>query len=473
MVGGISLIRFHYVSRYFLFLSPDGVVEPLMMLMLRLLLISLGVLGVALLMRTALISVVARIHRRIVTSDRQSFLLGLIVVALALRFASVLLMPFEMWDDYLVYDDLAQQWAAKGGYYDGDLLTAYRPPGYPFFLSRLYVLFGHSYTAGAVANILLGTAIVLLTYLIVRRIWSEPVARWSALLLAIFSGQILFCNLLASEVLFTALFLASILAFIESGGNEKRPLLWVLVGGLVLGLATLTRTITVYYLVLVMIFWLGRRVRVTRVAAFGLVALTGFMGVVAPWMVRNHYAVGKATICTLTGMNLYVGNQPGSGMGYSVEVANSFDRSDPSREVYNDSVAWHRAWEYIREDPIAFVKRGVVKVGFLYASDFDPLHHWLRLAAAENRWDQYVMLALGTESYYVIVLLLAAIGMVLFVSRRELRSAGGWLFVLTILLWTGVHSVFYAKGRYHFPVVPMLCAFAAVAIVRLVERRGC
>ncbi|MEW5993555.1 MAG: hypothetical protein AB1744_04075, partial [Candidatus Zixiibacteriota bacterium] len=50
-LGVIALFRFDAISQSFLFLSPDGIVEPFMMLMLRLLLISLGIVGVVLLAR--------------------------------------------------------------------------------------------------------------------------------------------------------------------------------------------------------------------------------------------------------------------------------------------------------------------------------------------------------------------------------------------------------------------------------------
>ena len=83
--------------------------------------------------------------------------------------------------------------------------------------------------------------------------------------------------------------------------------------GLVLGLATLTRTITTYYLAFMVIFWLLQRCRVTRTIRLTLVALAGFAVIIVPWMVRNQHAVGKAVICTLTGINLYIGNQPASG----------------------------------------------------------------------------------------------------------------------------------------------------------------
>ena len=49
---------------------------------------------------------------------------------------------------------------------------------YGFFLSRLYLIFGHHPQIGVVLNIIFSLGIITLSYYIVRRIWHEQIARW-------------------------------------------------------------------------------------------------------------------------------------------------------------------------------------------------------------------------------------------------------------------------------------------------------
>jgi 4-amino-4-deoxy-L-arabinose transferase-like glycosyltransferase len=472
LVGIVALVWFNGIGNLFLFLSPDGVVEPFMMLMLKLLLISLGMIGLLLVFHGYAFKLLLQINLWITKLDKRSFLLTFLTTGFLLRLGVVLFMPFHIWDYYQSYDELAWQWATDGGYYNGEGLTAYRPPGYPFFLSRLYLLFGHVPLLGAVANIFLGTAIVLLAYLIARKTWNESIARWTMLIMTFFPSQVLFTNLLASEMLFTPLFLLSILLFVEVGKNVAARWPLAAAGGVLLGLASLTRAISKYYLILIVLYWIMQTRDIKRTLRLGLIALTGFALVVTPWMIRNYYAVGSASICTSTGINLFIGNQPGSGMGYNRDIVEQFNADNTATEAYVDSVTWHRAWDYIFQQPWAFVKRGVIKLGFFYAVDFDALQYGLIGAADKSAANHCVYLALPTESYYLVILVLACLGVVIYSTHPHLRNPAGYLLLTTILYWSAIHFLFYGNGRYHFPIVPMLAAFAALSIFNRLKKPG-
>jgi 4-amino-4-deoxy-L-arabinose transferase-like glycosyltransferase len=470
LVGIAALVWFDSIGNFFLFLSPDGVVHPFMMLMLKLLLISLGTVGLGLLLYSHVFKLLHQIDVKIAGFDQRSFLLTFLITGFLLRLGVLLFMPFHLWSDYRTYDELGWQWTIDGGYYNGEGLTAYYPPAYPFFLSRLYLMFGHVPITGAVANIFFGMAMVLLAYLIVRKIWNESTARWTMLIMTFFPSQIFFTNLLASEMLFTPLFLSSILLCINAARNSlaQRPL--AVGSGVLLGLATLTRAISKYYLIFIVLYWILQTRDSRRTIRLSLLALIGFAVVVTPWMIRNYYTVGSASINTNTGINLFIGNQPGSGMGYNSEIADQFDVNNTAMETYIDSVTWHRAWDYILQHPWAFVKRGVVKLGFFYAIDFDALQYGLLAAANESLSNYSVYLAFPMESYYLVVLSLASLGIIVFLARPHLRNPGGHLLLATVLYWSAVHFLFYGMGRYHFPIVPMLAAFAALYVINRVEK---
>ena len=377
-------------------------------------------------------------------------------------------MPFDLWSDFKCYDDLAWQWATDGGYYSGSHLTAYWPPGYPFFLSRLYLIFGHVPLAGAIANIFLGTATVWLSYLLIRELWGERIGRWTTLIMAVFPSQILFTNVLASEMLFTPLFLGATFLLVK-GARPNRWFLSVVLGGMILGLATLTRTITALYLIPMAIFWVVDLRRWRPVLGRSALALLGFALVVTPWMIRNQSAVARFCLSTNSGVNLFIGNQPGSGMGYNQSAAGYYDLGDPTKEAAIDSAASAQAWEYIKEKPLSFLGRGILKVGFLFATDLDPLE--LQLAASPETPGKSWWTAAATlvQFYWLLALTFALFGIWIVLKSRVHRGGGRWLVLGILIYWTGVHFVFFSIGRFHFPLVPLISALAAVFLAYRVD----
>lgn len=470
-----ALFLFEQLQSLFLVLSPDGSVTSYMWLLLRLMIFSFGTLGTLLMFWEPTFRQVERCDRLINSYSIKRLMLVMLGTGFVLRLSSLLLLPLSLWSDYGCYDDLARQWALKGGYYNGELLTAYWPPGYPYFLSRLYLLFGDYPIVAASANLFLGLTIPLLTYLIVRKIWTEAIGRWTMLILVLFPSQIFFTNLLASEMLFTPLLLSMILIVVSFDEKIKQHYLYLFAAGILLGLAALTRSIAKFYIVLPSLSLLLYSRKYLQSVIILLLLTIGFSLPVVPWMIRNNTAVGAATINTNTGINLFMGNQPSSGMGYNAPLAEEFDVNDPSKEVWIDSVTWARSIDYIKAEPLAFVKRGILKLSFFYATDVDAFEVGIKNAAESDRFNYSLLLSFLAQSYWLIACFLALLGLVMHFAREaDLRTFGGWLLLLTITYWSAIHFVFYGNGRYHFPIVPMIAAFAALFIVSRIRcQREC
>lgn len=468
LIGCWALVDFVSLSRQFMFMSPDGSVTGFMMLLLRMCMVGLGFVGLLLLLFDRFTDIVSRCNRFIAEIDQATFLKVTLGGAFLLRLIVVLFFPHQIWGDYASYDDLATQWADKGGYYNGDHLTAYWPPAYPFLLSRIYLLFNYSPTAGVLVNLFFGMAIVWLTYLIARQVWGDQTARWTMVIMALFPSQIFYCNTLASEMLFTPLLLLSILFALRLPEKTNKQWLWAAGCGLLIGLASLTRSIASVVPFILNFFLLIRIRKLRAVLTNGLLILIGFAIVCVPWMYRNQQAVGSFKINTNAGINLYQGNQPSSGMGYNATAADEFDVNDASQEAYIDSVTTTRAVDYILEHPISFLKRGVLKTGFFYAIDIEGLFWEVHEAGEQGYIDVWVILAEIGQIYYMLILLLSGIGIISFYSQHKgWSSAGSILLLLIILYWTTVHFVFFSLGRYHFPIIPLLCCFAAVYLSSL------
>jgi 4-amino-4-deoxy-L-arabinose transferase-like glycosyltransferase len=288
------------------------------------------------------------------------------------------------------------------------------------------------------------------------------------LIMALFPSQVLFTNVLASEMLFTPLFWGATLLLVR-GARPTRWQFLVVLGGMILGLATLTRTITALYLIPVAVFWAVDLRRWRPVLSRVALASLGFALVITPWMVRNQNAVGRFCLSTNSGVNLFIGNQPGSGMGYNQDAAGYYDLGDPTKEAAIDSAASAQAWEYIKEKPLSFVGRGILKVGFLYATDLDPLEVQLSAATRPEGRSRWFLPAVLIQSFWLLTMLLALPGIWIVLRSRVHRGGGTWLVLGTLAYWTGVHFIYFSAGRFHFPLVPLIAALAAVFLAYRID----
>jgi 4-amino-4-deoxy-L-arabinose transferase-like glycosyltransferase len=95
--------------------------------------------------------------------------------------------------DFVWYYERAVDVANGRGYAVDGIPTAYWPVGYPGFLSLIFRTFGPSVFIAKLANVLLYSGIVILSYQISRRIFhSETAARITVLLLSFSPNHIAF-----------------------------------------------------------------------------------------------------------------------------------------------------------------------------------------------------------------------------------------------------------------------------------------
>jgi 4-amino-4-deoxy-L-arabinose transferase-like glycosyltransferase len=472
-IGAAALLRFDLIQNQFTFLSPDGDIGAYSLLQLKICLSSLLMPGLVLLFESPATRLARLLINWLNNLSPAQFLLKALLVGLVFRILAAVFLPLHIWSDCMEYDRLATNWLEMDGYYDGNYPTAYWPPGYPFLLSRLYLVLGHLPKAGACVNILLNLGICFLTYKIAGLIWGEKVARVTMFLLVIFPGQILYTNPLLSENLFTFLFLLALLLLMNLREPDRSHWLAVLVGGIVLGLATLTRAVSLAFLPLLIPFWkmqTGSYKMTLRNLAIGAV---GLLIVVTPWILRNQQVVGKATIATNGGVNFYLGNNPKSGMGWNPPNPEVFVLEDARYEAFNDSVGYQLGWEYIKNHPAGFFKRGLFKVAYLLAVDFDAIAPDLIESIKKDAVDTPIILAHLTQMFYLLVLMLAVGGCLQWFGLPSIGwKPGVWVVFSILAYWCAVHFVFFGCGRFHFPIIPLITSLAALSITQSTGKKG-
>jgi 4-amino-4-deoxy-L-arabinose transferase-like glycosyltransferase len=184
-----------------------------------------------------------------------------------------------------------------------------RPPGYALFVAGVITLLGEDLRALAFAQHLLGTVTALLTYALGRLTFGPAAGLVAGLLVALDGALILSEHSVMTEALFGTLLVAALVALLlgvrasrrplESGRDARAPSrahwIWCLLGGLLLGLASLTRPVAQILLPLVplALLLIGRRWRPALLGS-AIVGL-GFLLVLGPWMIRNLAEHGSLT----------------------------------------------------------------------------------------------------------------------------------------------------------------------------------
>lgn len=177
-----------------------------------------------------------------------------------------------------------------------------RTPGYPLLAAGLLVVGGGSVVAVIAGQILLGLGVVVLTFLLARRLFGAAAAGAAALWIALDPATTVYTCLLQPEALFTLLLLGAALAWTAAlGGSTAAGLL----AGGITGLLALTRPIGLWLApILVATAWLVPESRAARTPRIACAVLGPWLLLVGGWAARNLAYTGVPTISTIVGTNL-------------------------------------------------------------------------------------------------------------------------------------------------------------------------
>ena len=387
------------------------------------------------------------------------------------RLAWAALMPVTLASDPRDYRDAAVQLLAEGRYFNlfgvadpegqwtGRVveLLAWRPPGLAFLLAGWFAAFG----AGSWSIVAFNLAIYALSALVLGAVALRLTGRGAVapvlLAFALWPKHIAYTGLPQSEGPSLLLLTLGVLLFDRALAGDRRSVAYA---GLTYGAAALVRP----SLLLLPALWAGmawvargsfqrRMLPVVAATAVGL-------AVIAPWTARNWAVLGHPVLISTNGGDvLYRANNPRASGGFM-----------PAGERYlnalvHDEVRWNEAggaWarEWMRSDPIGFVKLAVRKLGLLWGCEEEgvlfAVHH-PEVAAAERAFTAGAN-ALMNAWWFVLLCAVAAS----LVHRRAALTRSPLAFGLLAapLLLTAVHLLYESHARYHLPFVGALIVLA-------------
>lgn len=377
-------------------------------------------------------------------------------------------------NDPVLYDFFAARIEEGSGYtrLDG-LPTAYYPVGYPAALSAVYFVFGHSILAAKLFNAVLGAVTVVLVFELARRLFDSRAARAAGLLLAVFPSQIFYTGTILSEVLFTTLLVGALLLLLAAPWDAGRVGLGRLaLFGLIMGAATMVRSITLLLPLLLLVFWLFTSRRVGRSLLQAGVVTLAMAVLIVPWSVSSSIRMDTPVLISLNaGDNLCMGNYenaPGHFTLTDVCFAGYQGLDSRTLEVERNRENIEKGITFITENPLEAGRIVLRKAYYLFYSDSDGL-----FAAESYGNDPFIptfrreVLASVADGFYFVAGAYALLGVGLWLFRPEPRRT---LLLLIAAYVAAVPLVFFGDPRFHFPVIPLACVVAGSAMAAVWQR---
>jgi len=366
-------------------------------------------------------------------------LLLILVIALILRVAYVLTLEDKFFfPDSERYDRIASDLVLGKGF-----SSTFTAPLYPVLLSWLYTFFGHSFLTVRIVHSIIGTASVLIIYLLAKEMFSEKAGLIAALLGSIYPFFVFFTGLVLTETLFTFLFLCFVLFLKRMAANAGWR--YAIYAGIFSGLSILVKPVMAYFvpfaLVVVMAVYRGKKLVLCSLA---VLPITLF--VIAPWALDNYRRTGKVIfLATGGGLTLYESNNPHATGGPGVERIVWTEEMKEMDAFELDRHFKKEALRFIKDNPHRFVELAVIKVRRFWS--FTPN------AGGYQSW-KYKVISIVS---YGPILILAMWQIV--VTRRRWKEL---IFLyLPVIFFTLLHTVILGSLRYRLPIMPYVIMFAA------------
>ena len=366
----------------------------------------------------------------------------------------------------------------------------FRAPLYPVFLAVIYKIFGPNLFMARLMQMLISALICVMIYFIALKIFNKRIAIISSLLGA-FYGPFFYW---AGEILIVTLivFLDLVMLLILLYAFDKPKKLYWLLGGVVLGLSSITRPNVLIFIpwVIVLIFLMNKfkQTRTTKKLRFVymLCFLAGIIVVISPVTISNYATANDfVLISSQGGINFYMGNNPDAdgktaqppGIvethgeflddAWLVSVKFAEETAGESLKPSQVSRFWYlEGLKFIIENPLEWFKLMCKKFAYFWTGVeitnnedvyyFTRFSHILRLLM----WHKGLAFPFG------IICPLALVGII--ISRkfwRKLLLLYGFIFFYMVSV-----MLFFVCARYRLPVVPILLIFAGYTINYWIEK---
>ncbi len=370
-----------------------------------------------------------------------------------------------------------------------------RPPGYPWFLTLTYLLFGVNDWSPRLVQMALGLVNAALMYFLGRRLFGRGIGFIAALFMALYWAFPYFEGLLTYPTVVVCILLCMLHAILR--WRERPNAKGAAAVGFLLGLFGLFRPNALLFAP-VLVLWMARvrgnagLSRIRWMLAATSLAL-GIAAVLTPAFVRNYMVARDVVfISSYGGINFYVGNHPEASLvepripellrWAGIEHWSCFDYAAIVRGVAAeqglDNMKFSEANRYfyrktlgfIRERPGLFLKN-LAKKALLFWGPHEITNDTVMA------YDKQFSKTLHWLPGFPTAAALFVFGSLMLLLKRRRASADLsplvrdmsellWLFALTYFLSV---IIYFVAGRYRMPVIPVMLLFGACGVMEILQ----
>jgi 4-amino-4-deoxy-L-arabinose transferase-like glycosyltransferase len=344
-----------------------------------------------------------------------------------------------------------------------------RPPLYPLFLAGIFKIFGVGFRPALVVTSLLRGALIAGVALLGRRYVSRLAGLIAACIIAIYPMLIFTYTRFVSEVLYIPLFVLSFW-YLERAARsgEARD---SLIAGVWSGLATLVRSTSLFFTVLMSAWLIARKGKAGRFSRRNFISAGVLAGatlaVISPWTLRNA-VVHKALILVdnTSAYNLWLIT---SNMPYK-EATQEWESWGSQAE--RQKQGYKRWFDYVREDPAFHLKRMGTVLPKLFSPASQPDVYSLSMIKHGTTATENVALRRTLQILTPVLFWLVTAGGILGLVLLERDPTRRSLFLLTLAYFILLHAATLARPRFLLPLNTLLAVYAGGLIAAGLSRSG-
>lgn len=373
--------------------------------------------------------------------------------------------------DARAYDNIARNIVQGNGYREAldvpisnDNSIIRVGPGYEFFLSFLYLVFGYHYEVVWIIQSLLLTLTAFLIFLLSREVfnkqWTFKEGLVAASLIGFSPDLITMQGMLMTETL--GIFLLVLCTYLFFRYFDTQKCYQSALIALVLGLATLVRTPTILLAIPIAVYLLWQK----RWKDIFVMATVGSL-VFVPWTIRNYRVYGELIPTNLaSGFNLLAGNHHGAN-----GEQEPYSPLDEYVARYGHVEANHRATQdtisFVKEHPFEYIKLTFMRAS-IYFSFARPTGFWFHLHGISKA------ITLTTSALYAAILFVLGFwGIGAYVKERKKYGNKPMMFLAMLIMMPLAIIPIIVETRYRMPVYPFFAIFAGFGFQKLRDSSRC
>jgi len=332
-----------------------------------------------------------------------------------------------------------------------------RAPLWPYIIAAIYSITGPANFYPRLFFSFAGATTCAIVYLFARDIFNRRIAILAGIIAALYPGLFIYDGWMYAESLFTLCLMAFCYALYRLQRTAQAR--WMVVSGVALACASLTRPNGPFFLLLVVawaVIIVRAKILTWRVAASGVIVITLVtFGLIAPWTLRNYDVSHHQFILVTT-----VSNEVFTGVYNDTVLVSNQDRGmwvssektqPPAARNFSYTGTWIR--NHLSSMPY-LIGLHFMNMWRPYTSELGlPVIEFPDRPASQVVWTMMLITPIP-------VFLFAGTGLVL--TRKKWQHL--LIPYLAILLTIMQCLVFYGSSRFRAPIEPMLVLLAAGTI---------